>query len=397
MVSETLQRALKIGDYLAAVKRRIHRHPELGMAEFETTRFVEKELDSMGIERVPLSKPVGVLGVLRGSGEGKNKTLALRADLDALPIDETAEVPDKSAISGMMHACGHDAHTAMLLGAAKLLASLQNRFSGTVKFLFQPAEETLEGSGYMIDEGVLDNPKVDCILGLHGHSGFDVGEVAFRPGPSMASSDFFTVTLIGASGHGAYPHRVTGDAILAASNAVMAIQSIVTRQVDAVDSVVISICEIRGGTAKNVIPERVSFGGSVRCQSPETRGTIEGRLREVVSSVAQAYGCSVELDYHYGVPPLVNSPRMVEAVAQSAARALGAERVRSIEVPAMGSEDFSRYLERVPEGVFARLGIRTPGNIPPPFHNGDFVFPEEALPCGTALFVQFVLDTNGEA
>lgn len=393
MPSETLRKAFEIRDYLTTVKRRLHSRPELGMAEFETTEFVARELDSMGIERVPLSEPVGVLGILEGTGEGE--VVALRADMDALPIQETADVPDRSVVPGVMHACGHDAHTAMLLGAAKLLASMRSRFSGTVKFLFQPAEETLGGSDYLIGQGALENPKVNCILGLHGHSGFDVGEVALRPGSSMASSDFFTATLVGASGHGAYPHRVVGDAVLAAANAVTAIQSIVTRQIDAVDSIVISICEIHGGTAKNVIPDRVSFGGSVRCQTPKTRNTIEERLREVVRSVAAAYRCGMELDYCYGVPPLVNSPRMVESVSRSAARALGAERVRSIDVPAMGSEDFSRYLERVPEGVFARLGIRTPGKTPPPFHNGAFVFPEEALPYGTALFVQFVLDMNG--
>lgn len=366
------------------------------MAEFETTRFVESELNGMGVETIPLSSSVGVLGVLRGTKRGDGKVVALRADMDALPIQETANVPDRSVVPGVMHACGHDAHTAMLLGAAKILSDLRDRFSGVVKFLFQPAEETLGGADYMIEQGALESPKVDCILGLHGHAAFEIGEIALREGPSMASSDFFTVTLLGLSGHGAYPHRVGCDPILAASNAVMAIQSIVTRQIDAIDNVVISVCEIHGGSAKNVIPDRVSFGGSVRCQSPTTRGSMEARIHEVVRGVADAYKCDVELKYQYGVPPLINSPRMVDRVSRSVERALGANGLKHIDVPAMGSEDFSKYLEVVPEGVFARLGIRRPGGTPPLFHSGDFVFPEDALPYGVALFVQFVLDVNGD-
>lgn len=210
----------------------------------------------------------------------------------------------------------------------------------------------------------------------------------------MASSDFFTVRITGKSAHGAYPHRIGCDPILAASNSVMAIQSIITRQIDAIDSVVISVCEIHGGTAKNIIPEAVEFSGSVRCQSAETRNSIEKRILDVVQNIASTYKCKAELDYHYGVPPLANSPRVTEIVRGSAEKVVGSDRVKHIDIPAMGSEDFSRYLEIVPEGVFARLGIRKPNEPDPVYHNGNFVFPEEALPYGAALFVQFVLDMN---
>lgn len=220
LISEILQKTLDIKEYIVDVKRKIHKHPELGMEEYETTAFVKSELSTMGIEMIPLEKNVGVLGIIKGEKSGGEIVTALRADMDALPIQETADVPDKSVVPGVMHACGHDCHTAMLLGAAKVLVSLKGHFSGTVKLLFQPAEENLGGAKYMIEQGVLENPKVDHILGLHGHPSYDVGEIALRGGPAMASSDFFTVRITGKSAHGAYPHRIGCDPILAASNSV---------------------------------------------------------------------------------------------------------------------------------------------------------------------------------
>jgi len=394
MTSEILESSLAIKEYIVQAKRRIHREPELAMKEFKTTEFVKSELKSMGIEMVPLESEVGVLGIIRGEKTGQGIVSALRADMDALPIQETTGQSDRSIVPGVMHACGHDCHTAMLLGAAKLLASMKDRFSGTVKLVFQPAEENLNGSAAMIRLGVMDNPKVDCLLGLHGHPTYDVGQIAMRSGAYMASSDFFTVRMKGVSGHGAYPHRVACDPILAASNAVMSIQSIITRQIDALDSVVISVCQISGGSAKNIIPETVEFSGSVRCQSLATRDTIEGRVRRVVENVAEVYGCSSTLEYHYGVPPLTNSPELTAHVWESAGKLVGPENVKRIDIPAMGSEDFSRYSEVVPQTVFARLGIRSPGGEAPKYHNGSFIFAEDALPYGTALFTQFVLDLN---
>jgi amidohydrolase/hippurate hydrolase len=394
MISEILRESFAVKDYIVRVKRRIHSQPELGMKEFATTAFILSELKSMGVETVPLASDVGVLGIIHGEKAGLGAVSALRADIDALPIAETVDIPDRSTVPGVMHACGHDCHTAMLLGAAKTLVSMKERFSGVVKLIFQPAEETLDGSAHMIRLGVLKNPDVQYILGIHGHSLFDVGQVAIREGSYMASSDFFTVRMTGISGHGAYPHRVGCDAILAASNAIMAIQSIITRQIDALDNVVISVCQISGGSARNVIPETVEFSGSVRCQRAETRKTIEERIRRTAESVALAYGCKATLDYHYGIPPLVNSPALTARVRQSAQKIVGVENVKEIGIPAMGSEDFSRYTEIVPQCVFARLGIRDPGRPEPMFHNGSFFFPEDALPYGTALLTQFVLDVN---
>ena len=394
VASDILHKAQEIRDYVVRVKREIHARPELGMKEHATTALVKSELADMGVETVPLASDVGVLGIIRGEGGRPGTVSALRADMDALPIQETADVPDRSIVPGVMHACGHDCHTAMLLGAAKILSSMRDRFSGVAKLIFQPAEETLDGSAHMIGLGVLEDPEVRCIFGLHGHSSYDVGQIALRSGPYMASSDFFTVRMTGVAGHGAYPHRTGRDPVMAASNAVMAIQSIVTQQIDALDNVVISVCQINGGTAKNIIPETVEFAGSVRCQSADTRRTIEERIRRISENVASTYGCTSSLAYRYGVPPLANSPELTEWVRESARKLVGAENVREIGTAAMGSEDFSRYLDVVPQGVFARLGINVPGRPRPVFHNGDFVFSEDALPFGTALFAQFVLDVN---
>ncbi len=394
MKSSILQKSFDLKDYIIAAKRQIHIKPELSMSEFETTAFVKSELTKIGIDMVPLDSDVGVLGLIQGEKKGKEIVTALRADMDALPIQETTDLVDKSIVPGVMHACGHDCHTAMLLGAARILVSMKDQFSGTIKLIFQPAEENLFGSQHMIEQGVLKNPNVDYIMGMHGHSGYQLGQIALREGSSMASSDFFNVKITGTSGHGAYPHRVGCDPILAASNSVMALQSIITRQIDALDNVVISICTIHGGTAKNIIPETVEFSGSVRCQNKEIRKTIEGKIKKIINGVSSSFNCKSELNYHYGVPALINSPEVTKALWKSAEKIVGADNVRYIDIPAMGSEDFSRYLEVVPKGVFARLGIQEPNKPEILFHNGNFVFPEAALPYGTALLAQFIIDTN---
>ena len=394
MISDIYRASLDAGSYLTEIKRRIHQHPELGMREFETCALVKSELNRMRVELVPLDSDIGALGIIRGEAKGGQTVTALRADMDALPIQETTGLPDASQVPNVMHACGHDCHTAMLLGAAKLLVSMKEHFSGTVKLIFQPGEEGFGGANHMIEKGVLENPTPDYVLGMHGISYHEVGKIALRSGPYMASADAFTARMIGQGGHGAYPHRTGCDPVLAASNAAMALQSIVTRQVDALDSVVLSICTINGGTASNVVPYKVELTGTVRCQSKQVRDGMEKRMHKIIEHAAACYNCECELDYRYGVPPLTNDPRVTSMVAQSAEKALGPGNVENIACPAMGSEDFSCYLERVPQGAFARIGIYDPAKPRPVFHSSDFVFPEEALPYGTAMLVQFVLDHN---
>ena len=396
MASEIFSKALSLRDYMAECKRRIHREPELGMHEFHTAAFVRSELEKMGVEFQPLDTEVGVVGLIRGQKkDGGGKVRGLRADMDALPVQEAAQGPDSSQVPGVMHACGHDAHTAMLLGAAKMLMDLRSRFSGTVKLIFQPAEETLGGSELMIRLGCLENPRVDIMLGQHGIDKFYTGDIAFREGPSMASSDSFSVTIKGVGGHGAYPHRSGADPLLAAANCVMSLQGLITRSFNAVDPVVLSICTFHGGTAKNIIPGEVTFGGSVRCQSPESRGRIEAMMNRMIGSIAAGYNCTHKLDYTYGVPPLVNDPELTGKMRAAAAKLLGSEHVFTMEEPRMGSEDYACYCEKVKCSCFARLGIHKEGQPEPKFHNPAFVFDDDALPVGAGFFVQAVLEING--
>lgn len=395
MTSPILSAALSIKDEIIADKRRLHSYPELGMKERLTTEFVLHRLGELGIPTQPLDPEVGAVGLIRGNGNGPERTIALRADMDALPIQETADVPDKSTISGVMHACGHDCHTAMLLGTAKLLMGRKDQFSGTVKLLFQPAEETLQGSRYLIDHGALENPHVDTIIGLHGTSDFHTGEMAFLEGPAMASSDSFIVTVTGEAGHGAYPHVSGRDPLLAAANCIVALQGLVTRQFNAIDSLVLSVCEIHGGKAPNAIPQAVSFSGTVRTQCEAVRRQVEGRMNTMLADICAGYGCTHTTEYRYGVPPLVNDPEMVASARRAACNLLGADKVKTLPYPSMGSEDFAFYGERVPKSVFARLGVWTAQKPQPKYHNGEFVFDEDALPLGTAFFVQIVQELLG--
>ena len=387
-------KALDVKDYVVSCKRCIHRQPELGMEEFKTAAFVRSELEKMGVEIVPIGTEVGVLGIIRGEKSG-GKVIALRADMDALPVREDPSHDVASEVPGVMHACGHDAHTAMLLGAAKILNSMRSEFGGVVKLVFQPAEETLGGSSLMIRRGCLENPVVDVMLGQHGIGEFRTGDIAFREGSSMASSDAFKVTVKGVGGHGAYPHNSGADPLLAAANCVMSLQGLVTRSFSAVDPMVLSICTFHGGTAPNIIPGEVSFGGTVRCQSVKARNSIEEKMNRMIGSIVAGYNCTHVLEYHYGVPPLVNDAELTRKMRVAAAKLLGEEHVKTMEEPRMGSEDYACYCEKVPCSCFARIGIWKDGREQPRFHNPTFEFDDDALPIGTGFFVQAVLELNG--
>lgn len=394
MSSQIMEQARAIQDYLTRVRHHLHENPELGMHELSTTQFIRQELAAMGVEIVPLDVEVGVLGILRGEKPGANKVTALRADIDALPILEQSGKLWASQKPGVMHACGHDGHTTCLLGAAKLLSGMRDKFSGIVKFIFQPGEETLRGAKSMVDAGVLENPPVETLMALHAWPQLDVGKIGIWPGPYMASADAFTVKVFGGGGHGAYPHR-SHDPLLAATYAVQALNTIVSREIDAVDKVVISICTIHGGTAFNIIPEEVVFSGTVRCHDEGVRQSIKERMERIISGVAASFGCKYELDYAYGIPMVNNHPEVIANIVVAAKQAVGEECVVQLDRPVLGSEDFSVYLEHVPYGAFIRLGVNPPGQAEQMrVHNDHFDFSDGALPIGAAIMTQFVLNQN---
>lgn len=393
MANEIFTKALEIQDYLTRVRHHLHENPELGMHEFETTAYIRNELTNMGIEIVPIQSDVGILGIIKGEKPGTKTVTALRADIDALPILEQTGVPYASKKPGLMHACGHEGHTTILLGVAKLLNSMRGQFSGTVKLIFQPGEETLLGAKSMVAAGVLENPQVDTIVALHAWPQLPVGQIGVWPGPYMASADKFTVKVFGGGGHGAYPHR-SKDPLLAATYAVQAVNTIVSREIDAADKVAISICTIHGGTAFNIIPEEVVFSGTVRCHDMNVRNSIKGKMERIISGAVAVFGCKYELDYVYGVPPVINHPDVTDLVVKASEQALGAGHAVQLDRPVMGSEDFSCFLEKVPNGTFFRLGVTPAGAEEMRVHNDHFNFTDEALPVGVTVLTQFVLNKN---
>jgi amidohydrolase len=390
--ADLMSKVMEIKDYITGIRRQIHQHPEVGFKEAQTTKLIIKELESYGIEVVPLSTETGVLGVLKGKKRGGNssRVTALRADIDALPIEEQTGVPWASTNPGVMHACGHDGHTAVLLGVAKILSSMRDQFSGTVKFIFQPAEEKLDGAKSIIKAGVLENPKPDCIVALHGGIEAPVGSIGLYPGSFMASADIFKIKLIGVGAHGAYPHRGK-DVILAASQVIGGLNFIVSREIDAVEKTVLSVCQIHGGSAFNIIPQEVELSGNIRCHNKDVRASMEERVERIVSNIAEAFGCTYELEYQYGIPQVYNDEQITAEIAAAAKSVLGDDKVVNLTRPLMGSEDFSFFLEHVPGAMF-RLGIADENKLQ--LHNPKFDFPDHALPVGIAVLTKFVLNKN---
>ena len=374
--------------YLTRIRQHLHQNPEIGFEEVKTTGLIRKELAEMGVELAALTTKTGAVGIIRGKKSGKGKIIALRADIDALPIQEQTGLPYASLRPGMMHACGHDGHTAVLLGVAKLLSAMRDEFSGTIKLIFQPAEEQLYGARSMIDAGVLEDPKPEMILGLHGGVETPLGKVGVWSGPFMASADQFTVTVTGMGGHAGYPHR-TKDPLLAAAHAVVGLQSIVSREIDAVDKVVLSVCQIHSGSAFNIIPNEAVINGSVRCHDLKVREAIPQRIDRIVGGIAEALGCSHKLDYLFGIPGVINDPAVMESFANAAKDSLGADNVIHLERPLMGSEDFAYFLEKIPAGGIFRLGVGSGKSLA--LHNPLFDFPDAAIPVGVAAMTQFAL------
>jgi amidohydrolase len=381
-----LQKAQEAGPKIIEWRRYFHENPELALKEFKTARKVDQILRSFGIETKMLAGGIGVGGYLKGGKPGK--TVALRADIDALPMPEETNVSYKSKTPGMMHACGHDAHTAMLLGAAQILAAEKKELPGDVVFIFQPAEETGEGAKKVVEEGVLD--KVDGIFGIHVSTLFPTGTLNFRPGPLMAAGDFFDVKISGKGGHGGSPHLAV-DPIAMAAQAIAAIQTIVSREIDPLESAVVSICKMQAGGAYNIIPDFATFGGTLRSHNPELRDYLPKRMEEIIKGVVAGMRGSYEFTLHKRFPVTANDETVTSFVVKISEKLFGADKVLQMR-PLMGSEDFSYYLEKVP-GTFVFLGAKNEAKgIIHPHHHPKFDLDEDALPKGAALYVAVAED-----
>jgi amidohydrolase len=366
------------------VRRLIHRHPELGFEEQRTAALVESELDAIGVEHRRVAK-TGVVGIIRGGKPGH--VVGLRADMDALPLDEQSGEPFSSEVPGKMHACGHDAHTAMLLGAARELMRTRDQLEGTAVLLFQPAEEGPGGALPMIEAGVMDNPKIEAVAMLHVDNRLDVGIVGITPGVVNAAADEFHITITGVGGHGAAPHRAV-DTIPCAAATVLALQNIAARETDPLATVVVTIGTINGGYRNNIIADGVKMTGTFRSQDKAVREGLEPRARRIIESVAAAYNCKAKLEVFYMYPPVFNNIPMSEAFAVEMRRAYPGIRVESPPAT-MGGEDFAYFAERAP-GTLVRLGIRNESQgITHSGHSSKFRIDERALPIGIATLVEF--------
>lgn len=383
---EVGQRAGEMSGGLVAMRRAIHAHPEIGFQEHRTASLIEARLTELDIETKRVAG-TGVVGALHGSLPGPG--VGLRADMDALPISEKNEVPYCSQNPGVMHACGHDAHVACLLGAAAILAPMREQIHGTVSFLFQPAEESDGGALPMIEEGALENPRVDAVFALHVDPDVPLGVVATRDGIVNASADAFDIVVKGAGSHGASPH-MGRDALYAACEIVTALQSIVSRNVRPLDSCVVTVGRMTAGEVRNAIADRAELGGTIRAMKESMRTLALARLEEIATGIANTMGCEAEVWIQRGYPGLVTDPAMSELIREVGGELLGAENVH--EMPChMGAEDFAYFAQRIPAGYFL-LGTTPPGIAPKaPLHSPSFDIDEASLPIGAAMMAALAL------
>ena len=381
-----LSEVITIKDEIIANRRDFHKHPELGFKELRTAKIIAEKLKSYGIEVKTGIGKTGVIGDLQGKKTGK--TIALRADMDALPVQETTAVSYKSQNDGIMHGCGHDGHMAMLLGAAKIFSQNRDRINGNIRFIFQPAEEGKGGARYMIADGCLKN--VDEIYGLHLWNYQPYGEIGVQSGSVLAAADIFDITIKGIGGHGAAPQG-TVDAIVAASNLIMSLQTIVSRNTDPLDSTVITIGKIEGGHGFNIIADEVKLRGTVRAMVEGNRLMVKARMQEIIDGVAKSTGAKIIMDYQDGYPPTNNYAESTEFVKKVAHKVVG----NKVVVPylTMGAEDFSYYLQKIP-GCFFFIGSAPSDKklMSVPHHCSHFDIDERALLIGTSMFVQLIFD-----
>ena len=366
---------------LIALRHDLHQHPELGFQEERTARVVAEHLKSYGLQAQTGWAKTGVVGLLRNGTS--LKTIALRADMDALAVEEKGALDYRSRHHGVMHACGHDGHIVMLLGAARCLAENPN-FDGTVVFIFQPAEEGGGGGNVMVQEGLIEEFGIQAIYGLHNFSGMEAGTIATRPGPIMAATDNFEILLHGEGAHAAFPHNGI-DPIVAASGIVTALQTIVSREMKALDSAVLSVTQFHAGTAYNVIPDEAVLRGCTRYQTPETGVQLKEAIERVAAGVSSSHQAHYTLNYMDGYPPTINTPEETEVALRAAAQAVGHERVDGNTAPLLASEDFSYFLQKIP-GCYVLLG----NGVETRSHGSLYDFNDGIIPAGIRYWCALV-------
>lgn len=373
-------------------RRYLHQRPELGFKEQLTAEFITKQLTQWGIDHQVGIAQTGVVATLTGTGHSNHsapRVLAVRADMDALPIQEENEVPYRSIHDGCMHACGHDGHTAIALGLAKYLSDHPKVFGGTVKIIFQPAEEGPGGAKPMIEAGVLKNPDVDAIIGLHVWNNLPLGTVGVKSGPLMAAVELFECTIQGRGGHGAMPHQ-TVDAIVVTSEIVTALQSIVSRTVNPLDAAVVTVGQFNAGSAKNVIADCATIAGTVRYFNPQLKTIISSKVEQIIAGICQTYGATYDLNYHHLYPPVINDAAIANLVASAAESVVEAEAGVVPECQTMGGEDMSYFLEEVPGCYFFLGSANSILKLDFPHHHPRFDFDESVLEMGVEIFTRCI-------
>ncbi|AGK98915.1 M20 metallopeptidase family protein [Clostridium pasteurianum] len=380
--------AYEIESDIIDIRRTIHKNPELAIQEFKTAKLVAKKLKELGIEVTEKVGKTGVIGLLRGEAEGK--TVALRADMDALPIQEKNNHEFKSVNKNIMHACGHDVHTAALLGAADILSKIRHLIRGNVKFIFQPSEESpLGGAHEMIEEGVMENPKVDAIFGLHVDPNLLAGDIGLRSGEFYATAGGFEIEVIGKSGHGALPHKAT-DAIIVASELVLSLQTIASSKINPLEPFVITIGTINGGNKANIVADKVTLTGTIRFFNKDIHDSVKGIIENVVKGITLAHGASYNFKFRIGDSPLINDENMINIAKKSAIEIVGDEKVKSVPKTLLG-EDFVFYSQIVPS-AFMSLGVGFLNKKKFSLHNANFDLDERALPIGAALLANTAIN-----
>lgn len=381
MLAQTMiERAKAIQDWMVKIRRDFHKYPELSSQEKRTRDMITSYLKSLEIPYKTFNHHYGVIGLIRGKG---GSTVALRADMDALPIEDRKHVEYASQNRGVMHACGHDAHMTILLGAARLLAEDKNLLQGNVLLVFQPAEETTGGAKQMIEDGIFDD-SVKAIFGLHVSNEIPTGKIGIRYGQMNAASDMLTLKILGKSTHGAYPHEGV-DAIVIAGQMICALQTIISRATDPRDSAALTFGTIRGGSQNNIVADEVTLTGTLRTLSPSTREALNDKIRQYVEYIPKGMGGRGILERIKGYPALTNHPQWVKLIIKTATSLLGKDAILQLEKPSLGVEDFAYFLEKIP-GAFYQLGCRNEakGTIHPG-HNDLFDIDEDCLPIGASL------------